>query len=482
MDESLPAGKCSSIQISSLQGCATTRLDVATPLELQQRCRALCTQEPIVRLLRALPEVCQPHLVGGMLRDLAQGITPDDFDLATKSTPQENQERCQALGLRTIDTGLKHGTISVLVGDACVEITTFRKPAATQPDDYSDNIVTDLAGRDFTINAIAFALHQHEIVDPYAGLSDLKAGLLRAVGDPQQRFNEDPLRMLRMLRFGPAAGRQVEAATLAAAQTLTPRIAHVSPERIRSELEQILVSPHVSAALRMMQQTGLLALVLPEALPSIGFEQNEYHIEDVFEHTLSVVQRCPAQLRLRLVGLFHDLGKPASFSVGEDGRRHFFKHEQISHDIAKSVMERLRFSTEEIRAVTSLVALHMRPFECGPQGVRRLLRDLGPLFEEWRSFKMADRTPTMDRTEFDRRVQEFDRLLAAELARVQGSVFSRLEVSGSDIMQLGIPQSPRVGQILAQLRERVLEQPELNQREKLLELAREMVGTGETQE
>ncbi|RIL10836.1 MAG: tRNA nucleotidyltransferase, partial [Proteobacteria bacterium] len=298
-----------------------------------------------------------------------------------------------------------------------------------------------------------------------------------AVGDPAARFEEDPLRILRMVRFGPASGRDVEEDTLRAARSLAGKLKSVSAERVQLELRKIVSSPHAAQALRFMANHSLLPNTLPELLPCIGFEQNRYHTQDVFEHTLSVLENCAREGLLRWVALFHDVRKPESLSVGEDGERHFYEHEFISERECKRALKRLRFSNEDQEAVALLVRTHMRPLECGPPGVRRLMRDLGELFETWRAFKIADASPTMPKSEFDERLGRFDELVAKERERLERENAPGLAIGGDDLINLGLKPGPIMGKILKALEEAVLDEPALNERPILIERAKQLIQT-----
>ncbi|MBN8548493.1 MAG: HD domain-containing protein [Deltaproteobacteria bacterium] len=462
MDESRSLGNCSSAARRDHDaGVARLKKVTASPL--------------VSELARALGDDANLHLVGGTVREALIDAPLSDLDFACAFTPEKTSSMLTAKGIRVVETGLKHGTVTAVMEQQHLEITTFRKPGASRPDDYSQSIEEDLAGRDFTINAIAFSLSTLQIIDPFCGGRDLDAGLVRAVGSPSDRFQEDPLRVLRMFRFGPAAGRTVDTATQEAARAAAATLSRVSAERIHEELTRILISAHASDALRMMLKLEVMAVLLPEVLPSVGFEQNDFHIHDVFEHTLWVLDRCPPTTLLRWSALFHDLGKPVSLSVDENGRRHFYRHEEYSTDIAEQVMRRLRFSNHDIDAIKAIVRHHMRPLECGPSGVRRLIRDLGEQFDDWRIFKGADAPPKITQEDFDSRLNQFNTLYEAELKRRQGSGLPKLAISGNDLIDLGLAPGRPMGMVLKQLEEMIIENPELNERPTLLDEAQKLI-------
>lgn len=458
-----------------------TNIPTPFPSDCRIAARLRQTIEPTIKrchpLFSALGADAEPYLVGGALRDAALGIQPLDIDVAVRLAPSAVQERLARAGLRSYATGLRHGTVTALLSDDTpVEITTFRLPNRENAPLFSDSIETDLSGRDFTINALAFNPLSGEIIDPFKGLDDLRADTLRSVGDPHERFCEDPLRILRMVRFGHAAGRTVDSATQRAGHALVDRISSVSVERIREELIHILCSPHPRNGFYALRDLEALPLILPELMPSIGCDQNRWHIEDVFNHTLSVIERtAPSDRILRLTALFHDTGKPATLTIDDEGNRHFYGHEVVSAKLCEEALQRWRCSTDEIKTVTLLVRNHMRSIDCGPPGVRRLLRDLGDQFVRFRAFQDADKTPTVSEGDHLLRVGKFDALVAAELKRLEGRPVDKLAVNGHDIMALSVPAGPRVGAILQQLAEMVIEDPEINSREVLLDRAQELI-------
>jgi tRNA nucleotidyltransferase/poly(A) polymerase len=303
-------------------------------------------------------------------------------------------------------------------------------------------------------------------------MSDLQNNLLRAVGDPVARFTEDPLRVLRMVRFGDAQGRVIEPTTLAAATSVAPKLAQVSVERVRTELDRIVLSPFPDDGVRRLLSLGALPYTLPELLPAVGFEQNRFHIHDVFEHTMWVLKRAPADRILRWAAIFHDVGKPHTLSVDEGGNRHFYLHELHSEQQSKVRLEALKFSHKDAQAITTIVRHHMRPLDCGAAGVRRLIRDLGPELAHWRQFKEADAPPTVPEEEFRKSAARFDALLATELQRAAGPSYGKLAVSGDDLKALGLQAGKELGKLLKELEELVIEDPTLNTRSNLLAEAR----------
>jgi tRNA nucleotidyltransferase (CCA-adding enzyme) len=438
--------------------------------------KALGDITTISRLKVALGDDAELYLVGGAVRDILLGKTPADLDFATILPIEEVERRLNQVGIRSIATGLKHGTITALIDEQPLEVTTFRKPLALSAIEPSQSIEIDLSARDFTINAAAISLQDFSLVDPYLAQEDLARGLLRAVGNPEERFEEDALRILRMIRFGVAEGRVIEVSTEQAAKKLSGKLSEISPERIKIEIEKILVSHNARSALNKMLELGILAVIIPEILDSVACLQNEFHIEDVFNHTLTVIERTPREAILRWTALFHDIGKPAALTVDDSGKRHFYNHEHIGAEIAKKIMQRLRFSNQEMSDIAQLVELHMRPLKCGAPGVRRILRDTAPNYSLWRTFKYADAPPIYTAREVESELANFDEMVAAEKLREQGTPISRLVIGGDELIQLGLKPGRKIGVVLKQLSEEVIEEPTLNNREKLLVRAKQLIG------
>jgi tRNA nucleotidyltransferase (CCA-adding enzyme) len=429
-------------------------------------CR-LVQEGPLQTLISALSPA-ELYLVGGSVRDAFLTTADTDLDLATSLTAHDVKERCDKHGIRIIETGIQHGTVLAVIDETHIEVTTFRVPSSRDVHTTARDIATDLSGRDFTINALAFDVTTRHVIDPFNGLSDLQNQILRGVGSAEERFLEDPLRILRMIRFGDAQGRAIEESTLIAAKKQISLLQTVSCERIKGELDKILMSPFPHLGLRKIHEIGALPNTIPELIPSVGFEQNKFHIHDVFEHTLWVLERTPADLILRWSAIFHDMGKPHTLSVDPDGSRHFYSHETVSEELSKRRMKELRFSTDDTRAIASIVRHHMRPLDCGAPGVRRIIRDLGPQLSQWRQFKAADSPPTFSEEEFLKVANRFDQILATEMARMSGPSYGKLAVTGEDLIAIGIKPGPEMGKLIKQLEELVIEDPTVNTKEKLL--------------
>lgn len=425
-----------------------------------------------IETLRGALNPAELYLVGGTVRDAFYQTSDTDLDLATNLTAAEVHERCVARGLKVVDTGIQHGTVLVVIDGVHIEVTTFRQPADRNTQVTARDIETDLSGRDFTLNAIGYSLESWTLIDPWNGIQDLERGIVRAVGDPATRFREDPLRILRMIRFGDAQARSIDERTLLDAKSSVGLLSTLSVERTRNEVEEILMSPYPGNGIRALLAIGALPFTLPELLPAVGFEQNKYHIHDVFEHTLSVLDRTPPDRILRWAAIFHDVGKPHTLSVGADGERHFYSHEVVSDSLCKERMTHLRFSHDDIGSVRAIVRHHMRPLDCGPAGVRRLIRDLGPHLTRWRRFKEADSSPTIPLEQFQNSARGFDTLLTAEQEKMTSPSYGRLAVTGDDLRNEGVRPGPAMGRLLRELTEIVIEDPSKNDRDTLLRIVR----------
>lgn len=430
----------------------------------------------LLKLNSVLGKKADLHLVGGAVRDLCEGKSPKDLDLATSLHPEKVLEELEAAGMRVIPVGIRRGTVAAISEGEVIEITTFRNPQ--KENIFTKSIQEDLPARDFTINAIAVSLNSGEVVDPFNGRKDLEEGILRTVGDPKLRFTEDPHRIFRMIRFGVGSGRSVDPATEAAATELVNLMKGEAVERLTAELCKVLVMPRAAACIREMERLGILAIVLPEILPCVGLEQNHHHKLDVFEHTLAVVDNSdPLNLKVRLAALFHDIGKPDA-AKEIDGVTRMLGHEDISEEITRAAMTRLKFSNHMIDDVCLLVKLHMKPFKTMKGGgIRRLIKATGPLLDDWLELKRAD-TLGARNLDYDFEV-EWDKFLTKvdkELNRPDvPKVEDGLAIGGKEIMALGVPQGPLVGKVLHILTERVLDTPELNTIESLTSMASELL-------
>jgi putative nucleotidyltransferase with HDIG domain len=426
----------------------------------------------------------QCHLVGGAVRDILLARPHTDFDIATDAHP----DQVIPLFRRVIPTGIKHGTVTVHFKGTVFEVTTFRTEEAygdgRRPDavTFSPSILDDLARRDFTINAIAYDLLADHVADPHDGRKDLRAGIIRAIGNPSERFREDGLRPLRACRFAAQLGFIVEQETRLAIPGSLDILAKVSAERVRDEILKILGSPVPSVGLVLMKDTGILAVVLPELLEGEGIAQGTFHCHDVFWHSLYACDAAPRESQvLRLAALLHDVGKPRTLSAAPDGRPTFYGHEKVSAEMTEAILERLKLPHATIRDVSHLVTHHMFNYqeEWSDAAVRRLVARVGEgAIGDLMALRRADQIGMCEENArfFPQGLSDFAQRVADVAKSGRAFTLSKLAINGNDLMtQLGLVPGPRVGIILNELMDTVLEDPALNEKEKLLEIARRLL-------
>lgn len=412
--------------------------------------------------------------VGGCVRDSLRGAAPHDWDLCTAARPE--QMKAVFAGERVLETGLKHGTLTLLTDGGPLEITTFRADGGYSDGRHPDavrfvgSVEDDLARRDFTVGAMAWH-PARGLCDPYGGLDDLQDGILRAVGDPDARFTEDGLRILRAVRFASQLGFAVEPQTAAAMRRQLARLNCVAAERVREDLTRMLCGRFVQRAL--LSYRDVLAAVLPELVPMFDCaQQNPHHLYDVWEHSVRAVGQVPAVPALRWAMLLHDCGKPACKTIDEKGVGHFYGHPKVSREIAERIVQRLRFSGAESARILLLVEQHDRPLGENDKLVRRRLSQIGEArFRDLLAIKKGDAvgqgTHPEDVAWLYGMEQCLDRVLAAD------ACFSlrQLAVNGDDMLALGL-SGPAVGAMLHDLLRAVIDEQADNTRGALLALAR----------
>lgn len=417
----------------------------------------------------------EAYLVGGSIRDILLGKEPHDYDVTTNALPEQIEEAFN--DMKTIDVGKRFGTICVTQHDGEVEITTFRKEGeyidGRRPKwvSFCSEIEEDLSRRDFTINAIAYS-RLKGIVDPFNGIEDLKKGIIRSVGDARERFKEDYLRILRAVRFSCQLDFEIEEETFLAGSEYSGDILKVSAERISSEFFKILLSDRPSKGIRAMETMGLLEAIIPELIPTIGFNQkNPNHSKDVFNHILCVLDGTPKKLHIRLAALFHDIGKPHTFTVDEEGIGHFYGHDKVGAEITSNVLERLKCSKELTYKVKTLVREHMTHHaKFKDKGIKRFIRRVGEeniydLFELWK----ADRRCSNENASLEN-IYETEKRIISILEKKEPFKINQLDINGNDLMQLGLEEGKIIKDALEYLLDKVMEKPELNRNETLKEL------------
>ena len=410
--------------------------------------------------------------VGGCVRDAVLGRVPADWDITTSAMPEE----VKALFGRTIDTGIQHGTVTVMKDHVGYEVTTYRIDGeyedARHPKEvsFTSNLVEDLKRRDFTINAMAYN-DRAGIVDEFDGIGDLEKGIIRCVGNAIDRFSEDALRMLRAVRFSAQLGFAIDEETKAAITELAPNLEKISAERIQVELVKLLTSDHPDY-LRTAYETGITAVVLPEFDACMNCEQNNpYHIYNVGEHTLQSLLQVEKDKVLRLTMLFHDFGKPQTHTKSEDGISHFYGHPGISGEMARSIMRRLKFDNDTTDKVKKLVTEHDRMVKNEPKYVRKAVSKIGKeLFPSYLKVRKADilaQNPERAKERLED-LGTLQKLYEEILEKEQAVTVKELDIDGKDLIAAGVKQGRQIGEILAKLLEIVLEEPEKNKKEILL--------------
>ena len=415
----------------------------------------------------------EAYVVGGCVRDSLLGRTPGDWDITTSATPQQ----VKSCFRRTVDTGIRHGTVTVLTGGGQYEVTTYRIDGKYKDGRHPESVIftpslmEDLKRRDFTINAMAYS-GESGVIDEFDGLGDIRRRLIRAVGNPERRFQEDALRIMRAVRFAAQLDYTIEEGTLEAIRTLAPNLRNISAERIRAELEKLLVSPHPEQ-LELAYRTGITGIILPELDECMKCPQhNPHHRYNVGEHIIHSVCAVRPDPVLRLAMLFHDMGKPACRTTDENGIDHFHGHAAVSADIADRVMRRLRYDNHTREAVTALVRYHdIRPANTETE-IRKAVTEVGKeLFPLLLEVKLADgaaqseyrreekqRSVEAWRCTYEKILQNRDPLCAADLA-----------VNGTDLIREGFRPGPQIGKILNAMLEDVIVTPGHNTRAYLLE-------------
>ncbi|MDO4978458.1 MAG: CCA tRNA nucleotidyltransferase [Eubacteriales bacterium] len=420
----------------------------------------------------------EAYVVGGCVRDSIIGHTPADWDITTSARP----DQVKAIFNKTIDTGLKHGTITVMMGKEGYEVTTYRiGGVAEDPESlevtFSDNLEEDLSHRDLTINAMAY--HPVEgVVDLFGGLADIDDGVIRCVGSAEERFAEDPLRMLRVIRFSGQLNYKVDPAVMDAIRAQAQNLASVSKERIQMELLKMMISDHPEV-IRTAYEAGLTKVFLPEFDDMMTTVQNNpHHCYTVGEHTIHCLMNISPNPILRLTMLFHDIGKPATKSTDDQGIDHFHGHYKVSSEMAASIMKRLKFDNNTIKLVTTLISFHdtrfSDPLSEGRRQLRKVLSKITPtLFPYLLDVMKAD---LLSQSEYKREqkmatLEEAHAAYEEIMANHDCLSLKELKINGNDLKALGIKDGKTIGSILKTLLTMVLENPELNNYMYLEELA-----------
>lgn len=414
----------------------------------------------------------EAYAVGGCVRDSILGRVPDDWDITTSAKPEDIKK----LFKRTIDTGIEHGTVTVMLGKEGFEVTTFRIDGeyedSRHPKEvtFTSNLREDLKRRDFTINAMAYN-DEVGLVDIFEGILDIEKKVIRCVGNAKERFTEDALRMMRAVRFSAQLGYSIDEGTKEAIKELAPTLQKISAERIQVELVKLVTSNNPDY-LRIAYETGITVQVLPEFDLCMKTEQNNpHHMYSVGEHTLWAMKYIQADKVLRLAMLFHDMGKPEALTTDEKGIHHFYGHNEISSQIASEVLRRLRFDNDTIHKVERLVFYHDYRPNLTDKSIRRLVTKIGK--ELFPFYLLVQKADAMAQSEYKREeklhnIETADKIFQGIMEREECLCLKDLAVTGKDLIDLGIKPGKEIGEILNKFLEMVIENPELNQKEILL--------------
>lgn len=416
-------------------------------------------------------------VVGGCVRDHLMGMTPHDFDITTSASPKETENIFA--DCRVIETGIKHGTVTVLYKGISTEITTFRVDGdysdGRHPDSvsFSRNIEDDLARRDFTMNGIAYNPGTG-FVDPFGGQEDIERGIIRCIGDPDKRFGEDALRVVRALRFSATLGFPIAEETARAMTAHKADLRKVSVERILVELKRLLCGKDVRRVL--VEFAEIFAVLIPPLGAEIGYDQgSKYHNSTLYEHTARAVEAAPDTVEMRLAMLLHDIGKPACRSEDEDGECHYFGHSEVSARMADEILRALKSDNALRERVVEIVRYHDIPVDTSRKYIRRQLAKHGAeVFEDIMAAHIADDSAKYDFCR-DRAQKAIEVIgIAREIAE-EKPCFSvkMLDISGNDLKEL-VPPSPLMGDILAKLLDEVVDEKLPNERAALLKRAAEI--------
>ena len=432
----------------------------------------------VMKIIETLEQAdFEAYAVGGCVRDSLLGRNPSDWDITTSARP----EQVKALFSHTIDTGIRHGTVTVMLEHVGYEVTTYRIDGEYEDSRHPKEVIftplltEDLKRRDFTINAMAWN-PRAGIIDEFGGMEDLDEGIIRCVGSPEERFSEDALRMMRAVRFSAQLGYEIEPATKAAIRKLAPNLTHVSAERIQVELVKLVESMHPDY-LRVAYETGITRVVLPEFDLCMETEQhNPHHCYTVGEHMLHSMLAVSSNRYLRLAMLLHDIAKPEKKKTDEQGIDHFHGHQEASEEMAKVILRRLKFDNETIRIVSRLIGFHDYRFPAERRSVRRAVWKVGEdLFPMLLQVKEAD---TMAQSLYEREeklewIAKVEKLYREILKDRECLSLKDLAVTGRDLIRAGCAPGPELGRILNEMLQDVLEHPEHNNKEHLLQSIRQ---------
>ncbi|MBP3495954.1 MAG: CCA tRNA nucleotidyltransferase [Clostridia bacterium] len=418
----------------------------------------------------------ETYLVGGCVRDMLMGIEPHDYDITTSASPDEMKEVFK--NERVIETGIKHGTLTVIYDGEPIEITTYRidgeykdnrHPASVE---FTRNLSDDLSRRDFTVNALAYN-ERDGIIDLFGGRSDIENHIIRAVGDAKTRFTEDALRIFRAARFSSTLGFEIEQETKKAMIECAHLLNNISAERINTELTKLLLGKNVKNAI--IENYEVLGVLIPEYLKMKGFDQkNKWHIYDILTHTAVAVEASLKVPHIRLALLLHDTGKVHTFFTDENGVGHFWGHNEKSAEIARDFLNKYKYDNFTKDAVYSLVKIHDTPIQEDKGFIKKRLNRLGAdRFFDLIEIQRADNKAQNPELVNLQRIDNIEKM-AREIVREECFSLASLKVNGKDLISIGITEGKKIGYVLNALLDEVIEDKLKNEREELLKRAKEI--------
>lgn len=446
------------------------------------RCNSLIMKIELPEKVKQVIHIIQAagyeaYAVGGCIRDSLLGREPEDWDITTSAKPQQIKE----LFPRTIDTGIQHGTVTVMLQKEGFEVTTYRIDGeyedSRHPKEvmFTPNLAEDLKRRDFTINAMAYN-DEEGLIDIFEGRKDIERNAIRCVGEAKERFREDALRMMRAVRFSAQLGYDIEEKTKMAIKELAPSLKNISAERIQTELIKLVTSPNPDY-LRIAYETGVTAVILPEFDKMMETEQkNPHHCYTVGEHTLCAMKNIKADKVLRLAMLFHDIAKPETLTADENGVHHFFGHPETGAEMTRKILRRLKFDNDTLYKVTKLVRFHDYDIAPTNRGMRRAVYKIGEdIMPALLFVKEADMLAqsSYQREEKQERLNVLKSLYETVLEEKNCVSLKTLAVTGSDLIAAGMKPGKEIGEILNSLLQLVIDEPEKNTKEYLLKRALE---------
>ncbi len=421
----------------------------------------------------------EAYAVGGCVRDSLLGRTPGDWDITTSAMPEETK----ALFERTFDTGIEHGTITVLLNGVGYEVTTYRIDGkyedSRRPTEvtFTRNLREDLLRRDFTINAMAYN-ERDGIVDIFGGIEDLNKGIIRCVGNANARFSEDALRILRAVRFSAQLGFEIEEGTKQGIRDLANTLQNISVERIQVEMVKLLTSPNPEY-LNHAYELGITAIIMPEwDLMMDTTQENIHHLYSVGVHSLHAMKAIEAKKHLRLAAMLHDVGKPAKKTIDEQGVAHFYGHDKEGELLVKRILRRWKFDNETIQKVSKLVLFHDYRMEPTLRNVRRAMNRIGEeLFPDYLKLRKAD---VLAQSEYQQNeklktLEETYKIYEEILEKNQCVSLKSLAITGSEVIECGVPQGKEVGRVLQMLLDEVIEDADKNTQKYLVARVRELI-------